>query len=317
MQRREFIAGLGSAAAWPVVARAQQPATPVVGVFRPFASEDAQGAFRKGLSEIGYVEGRNVTIEYRFGNALEVMADLVQRRVAVIASFNSGSALVAKAATATIPIIFSTGNDPVEVGLVTSLNRPGGNVTGITSLAQNLTGKRLELLHELLPNAQRFALLVDPAAPSTAVVTRDALAAALAIGRYIKIFSARTNSEIDAAFAGIIQERCDALLVSANVLFLARRVQLANLAARHALPAIYGFRENAEAGGLMSYDASTTDRERQAGIYVGRILKGEKPGDLPVMRATKFEFVINLQTAKLLCLTIPETLLATADEVIQ
>jgi putative ABC transport system substrate-binding protein len=308
------------------VARAQLPAIPVVGVYFPFAPEDAPGAlaaFRKGLSEIGYVEGRNVTIEYRFGNggrnqSLEMMAELVQRRVAVIASLNSGGALAAKAATATIPIVFSTGNDPVEVGLVTSLNRPGSNVTGITFMGQELTGKRLGLLHELLPNAERFALLVDPTAPSTSVVTRDAQAAALSIGRYIKVFSASTNSEIDAAFARIIQERqSDALLVSANARFLSRRIQLANLAARHALPAIYGFRENAEAGGLMSYDASTTDRERQAGIYVGRILKGEKPGDLPVMRATKFEFVINLQTAKLLGLTVPPTLLAIADAVIE
>jgi putative ABC transport system substrate-binding protein len=269
---------------------------------------------------MGFVEGRNVMIEYRreAGRMPELVADLVRRRVAVIAALNSGTALTAKAATTTIPIVFSTSNDPVEVGLVTSLNRPGGNVTGITSMSAELVGKRLGLLHELLPGAARFALLVDPGGPSTKFVTRAALAAASAIGRQIEVFSANTNRDIDIAFGSLIQKRwADALLVSANNLFFDRRVQLATLAARHAVPAIYGFRENVEAGGLMSYATSLTDQLRQTGIYTGRILKGEKPADLPVMQPTKFELVINLQTARLLSIDVPPTLLAIADEVIE
>jgi putative ABC transport system substrate-binding protein len=326
IQRRSFLTLLGTSAAasaWPLAAGAQQPAMPVVGIFGPFSQgERARAlAFRNGLSETGYVEGRNVTFEYRSGSIdrlPELAADLVRRRVAVIAALNSGGALAAKAATTTIPIVFSTGNESVELGLVTSLNRPGGNVTGITSMSAELVAKRLGLLHELLPKAAHFALLVDPNAPSTKFVTREAQAAASTIGRQIEVFSAITNRDIDAAFASLIQKRqADALLVSANDLFLNRRIQLANLAARHAVPAIYGFRENAEAGGLMSYDSSTTDRDRQAGIYTGRILKGEKPADLPVMQPTKFEFVINLQTARTLGIEVPPTLLALADEVIE
>jgi ABC-type uncharacterized transport system substrate-binding protein len=326
MRRREFIGLVGGAAAWPLAAGAQQAAMPVVGVFLPFTpAESARrlAAFRNGLSEAGYVEGRNVAIEYRFGNGVasqapELLADLVRHRVAVIASLTSGAALAAKAITTTTPIVFSTGNEPVELGLVTSLNRPGGNVTGITSMGAELVGKRLGLLHELLPGATHFALLVEPGAPSTKFVIRDAQVAASAIGGQIEVLSAGTNAEIDAAFASLGQNRrADALLVSANARFLNRRIQLANLAARHAMPAIYGFRENAEVGGLMSYDSSTADRDRLAGVYSGRILKGEKPADLPVMRASKFEFVINLQTAKTLGLIIPPTLLALADEVIE
>jgi putative tryptophan/tyrosine transport system substrate-binding protein len=326
MRRREFIAGLGSAAAWPLVVRAQQSAIPVVGYFyagspEPFANQVA--AFRKGLSETGYVEGRNLTIEYRFArdevNRLpELAAALVRLRVAVIATpASSLAALAAKAATATIPIVFTTGGDPVQAGIVASLNRPGGNITGITSMNTELGAKRLQLLHELLPGAARFAVLVGPTSPITDPMIAGLQAAASTIGGSIEVFHASTNRDIDTIFASLVQKRVDALMVSPGALLDNRRVQLVSLAAYYRLPTIYPFRENAEIGGLMSYGTSAADRDRQAGIYTGRILKGEKPADLPVMRAIKFEFVINLQTAKLLGLTIPETLLATADEVIQ
>ena len=325
--RREFITLVGgAAAAWPLAGYAQQPVMPVVGFLFPGSPELSTGivgAFRKGLGETGFPEGRNVAIEFRFGyndNARlpELAADLVHRRVAAIATPGSAvAALAAKAATSTIPIVFSIGPDPVEIGLVASLNRPGGNVTGFSSLNAELGPKRLELLHELLPSAERFAVLVNPSNRNAGPLTRDAQATGSAIGRQIEIFAANTNREIDAAFANLLRNRADALLVSPDPLLDSRRVQLVTLAAHHRLPALYPFRENVEIGGLMSYGSSAADRDRQVGIYTGRILKGEKPADLPVMRAAKFEFIINLITAKALGLEIPPTLLARADEVIE
>jgi putative ABC transport system substrate-binding protein len=327
MRRRQFISLLGSAAAaWPLAARAQQAALPVVGFVYPSVPELSAGivaAFRKGLNETAFVEGRNVTIEFRFGyndiaQLPKLAADLVDRRVAVIATPGSTpSALAAKAATATIPIVFGIGPDPVEIGLVASLNRPGGNITGITSMNAELGAKRLGLLHELLPSAVRFAVLVNPNNRNAEPLTRDAQATASAIGREIEIFAASSAREIDAAFVSLLQKRADALLVSPDPLFGSRRVQLVTLATHHRLPTIYSFRENVEIGGLMSYGSSATERDRQVGIYAGRILKGEKPADLPVIRADKFEFVINLQTARVLGLDVSPTLLALADEVIE
>ena len=327
MRRRQFIYLLGSAAAaWPLAARAQQAALPVVGFVYPSVPELSAGivaAFRKGLNETGFVEGRNVTIEFRFGyndiaQLPKLAADLVDRRVAVIATPGSTpSALAAKAATATIPIVFGIGPDPVEIGLVASLNRPGGNVTGITSMNAELGAKRLGLLHELLPSAVRFAVLVNPNNRNAEPLTRDAQATASAIGREIEIFAASSAREIDAAFVSLLQKRADALLVSPDPLFDSRRVQLVTLATHHRLPTIYSFRENVEIGGLASYGSSAAERDRQVGIYAGRILKGEKPADLPVIRADKFEFVINLQTARVLGLDVSPTLLALADEVIE
>jgi putative ABC transport system substrate-binding protein len=327
MRRRQFISLLGSAAAaWPLAARAQQAALPVVGFVYPSVPELSAGivaAFRKGLNETGFVEGRNVTIEFRFGyndiaQLPKLAADLVDRRVAVIATPGSTpSALAAKAATATIPIVFGIGPDPVEIGLVASLNRPGGNITGITSMNAELGAKRLGLLHELLPSAVRFAVLVNPNNRNAEPLTRDAQATASAIGREIEIFAAGSAREIDAAFVSLLQKRADALLVSPDPLFDSRRVQLVTLATHHRLPTIYSFRENVEIGGLASYGSSAAERDRQVGIYAGRILKGEKPADLPVIRADKFEFVINLQTARVLGLDVSPTLLALAHEVIE
>ena len=327
MRRRQFISLLGSAAAaWPLAARAQQAALPVVGFVYPSVPELSAGivaAFRKGLNETGFVEGRNVTIEFRFGyndiaQLPKLAADLVDRRVAVIATPGSTpSALAAKAATATIPIVFGIGPDPVEIGLVASLNRPGGNITGITSMNAELGAKRLGLLHELLPSAVRFAVLVNPNNRNAEPLTRDAQATTSAIGRQIEIFSASSAREIDAAFVSLLQKRADALLVSPDPLFDSRRVQLVTLATHHRLPTIYSFRENVEIGGLASYGSSAAERDRQVGIYAGRILKGEKPADLPVIRADKFEFVINLQTARVLGLDVSPTLLALAHEVIE
>ncbi len=299
---------------------------PVVGYLyagSPEPSAIQVAAFRKGLSETGYVEGRNVAIEFRWAHneidrLPELAADLVRRRVAVIVTPGSVTpALAAKAATTTIPIVFSSGADPVQSGLVASLNRPGGNVTGFSTMSNEIGAKRLGLLHELLPGAARFAVLVNPNSPTAELQIKDAQAAASTIGRQVEILYAGTNSEIDTAFASLVQKRADALLVSSEGFFTNRRVQLVTLAARHAVPAIYHVREFAEAGGLMSYGPSQTDQWRQVGIYVGRILKGEKPADLPVMRPTKFEFIINLQTARLLGITVPPTLLAIADEVIE
>jgi putative tryptophan/tyrosine transport system substrate-binding protein len=325
--RRKFIAALGGAAAtWSLSVRAQQPVSPLIGYLESGSQAERANlveAFRHGLSETGYVEGQNLKIEYRWADNQydrlpALAADLVRRQVAVIATVASTPAAVAaKAATATIPIVFSGGGDPVQLGLAASLNRPGGNVTGITSMNAELGAKRLGLLRELLPGIARFAVLVNPNSPLTDPFVADVRAAAGAIGLPIEILAAGTNSEIDAAFAGLVQNRADALLISPDVLFINRRVQLATLAVRHAVPAIYPFREDVEAGGLMSYGSSITDLARQTGVYTGRILKGEKPTDLPISRATKFEFVINLQTAKLLGLNIPPSLLARADEVIE
>jgi putative ABC transport system substrate-binding protein len=327
MRRRHFITLLGSAAAgWPLAARAQQPALPVVGFLYPGVPELSApivAAFRSGLNDVGYTEGRNVTIEYRFAHndvarLPELAADLVRRQVAVIATpGGSSAALAAKAATTTIPIVFSIGFDPMQIGLVASFNRPGGNVTGIVSMNRELGAKRLGLLHVLLPEAARFAVLVNPSTPATESLVADLQAAATSIGRQIDVFTATSNREIDAAFANLAQSQVAAVLITTGPLFDNRRVQLVSLAAHYRLPAIYPFRENAEIGGLMSYGSSAADAQRQAGVYVGRILKGEKPADLPVVQASKFELIINAQTARMLGLTVPLSLLATADEVIE
>jgi len=324
VKRRAFITLLGGAAAWPLAARAQQPAMPVIGFVYPGVPElsaSVVAAFRKGLNETGFSEGRNVTVEYRFGyndNARlpELIAELVQRGVAVIATpASTPAALAAKAATTTVPIVFSVGADPVEIGLVASLNRPGGNVTGISSMNAELGAKRLGLLNELLPRAVRFAVLINPNNRSTDALIRDLQATASAIGKQVEVLTARNNREIDAVFVGLSQKPADALLVTPDQLLDSRRVQLVTLAYR--LPAIYPFREFVEIGGLMSYGSNAAERDRQVGMYTGRILKGEKPADLPVIRAAKFEFVVNLQTARVLGLEVPPTLLGTADEIIE
>ena len=326
-RRREFILALGGAAAvWPLAARAQQPTIPIVGYLHSDSPQTVAGllaAFREGLSETGYIEGQNVAIEYRWAeNDLsripELVADLVRRRVAVIATpGSSATALAAKAATTTIPIVFSIGLDPVQLGLVASLNRPGGNITGVNSMSNELVAKRLGLLHELLPTAARFAVLVNPKNPTTESLKKDVEAAAATIGPRIEFFTASTGAEIDVAFASLVQKRADALLVHPDNLFINRRVQLTTLAARHAVPTMYPLRPDAEADGLMSCGTKLSDAHRQAGVYTGRILKGAKPADLPVVQPTKFEFIINLQTAKTIGLTVPPTLLARADEVIE
>jgi putative tryptophan/tyrosine transport system substrate-binding protein len=328
MQRREFITLLGGVAAvWPRAAGAQQAAMPVVGYLGPGSPEQIAhllAAFRNGLGEMGYVEGRNVAIEFRFAHFQlerlpDLAADLIRQRVAVIATpGSSASPLAAKALTTTIPIVFSTSTDPVQSGLVASLNRPGGNVTGIASMGIEIGGKQVGLLRELLPRATRFAALVNSDTPVVSEpMIKEMQAAASAAGRQIEILTASTNREIDAAFAKLVQMRAEALLVSPANLFTIRRVQITTLATRHAVPAIYPLREYVEAGGLMSYGTSAIDQYRQVGMYTGRILKGEKPFDLPVMQPTKFEFVINLQTARTLGITIPPTLLALAEEVIE
>jgi putative ABC transport system substrate-binding protein len=327
MRRRDFLTVLGgAAAAWPLAAHAQQTALPVIGYLdlgAPEPSAQLVAAFRKGLAEIGYVENQSVAIEYRWAEydearLEEFAADLVRRRPAVIvAPGGTRAALAAKAATETVPIVFGSGADPVAVGLVASLNRPGGNVTGVSGLTVELGAKRLGLLHELVPAAARFAVLVNPANPLSDPFVVDVRAGGARIGRQIEVFIARNSKDINAAFASLVRERCDALLVGPDTLFRDRRIQLAALAARHRLPAIYSVRENADAGGLMSYGASFRELFRQAGIYAGRILKGEKPAGMPIARATKFELVINLQTAMALDIDVPANLLAIADEVIE
>jgi putative tryptophan/tyrosine transport system substrate-binding protein len=327
MKRRDFITLLGGAAVtWPLAARAQQPAMPVVGLLHPGSPEanaKFTAGFRKGLSEAGYVEGRNVAIEYRWahgenGRLPELAADLVRRPVTVIATPGSvAAALAAKAATTTTPIVFMIGVDPVQAGLVVSLNRPGGNVTGTTSLNVGLVAKQLGLLHELLHRDGRFAVLVNPNNPQSKSVVTDVEATASGMGQPFEILTATTHRDLRPAFDAAVRKRVDALLITADPLFANRTVQLAILAARHAMPAIFALREFAEAGGLMSYGSNLTDLFRLAGTYTGRVLKGEKPADLPILQATKFEFVINLQTADALGLEIPPTLLAVADEVIE
>jgi putative ABC transport system substrate-binding protein len=328
MNRREFITLLGgAAAAWPIAARAQQPALPVVG-FVNTRSADASArnaaAFRRGLNETGFVEGQNVMIEYhwldgRYDRLPSLMADLVRRRVAVIASpGQTAGAQAAKAATTTIPIVFGVGVDPVKVGLVASLARPGGNATGINFFTQEVAAKRLGLFHDLVPKAARIAVLVNPAnRPIVELTLRDIPEAARALGLQIQILEASTSREIDAAFATLVRDRADALFVTGDGFFSSRRVQFATLAARERLPTSCSNREMAEAGLLMSYGADNLDMFRQAGVYTGQILKGAKPADLPVLQLAKFEFVINLQTARTLGLEVPNALQLLADEVIE
>jgi len=326
LRRREFITLLGAAAVWPLAARAQQPATPVIGYLdagAPETSARLAAAFRNGLAEAGYAEGRNVAIEYRwarneYDRLPEMAADLVRRQVGVIAAVSNIVALAVKATTTTIPIVFIATEDPVKLGFVVSLARPGGNATGINLYTGELTAKRLELLRELVPAATRVAVLVEPGnSESTASTLRDVEAAARGTRLRIQAFNTSSSSDIDAAFAGFVRERPDALLVASSPFFTDRRIQLALLAAVHRLPAIYPWREFVEAGGLISYGANLRDTYRQLGVYTGRILKGAKPADLPVVQSTKFELVISHQTAKILNLTVPPTLLATADEVIE
>jgi putative ABC transport system substrate-binding protein len=326
MKRREFISLLGGAAAWPLAARAQQPTMPVIGLLDPRSPgtmEDLLRAFRQGLKDTGYVEGENVTIVYRFAEGQfdrlpELAAELVRRGVSVFAASGIAAAFAAKAATATMPIVFIVAEDPVGRGLVVNLARPGGALTGINFLTNELVAKRLELLRELLPAATRLAVLSNPGnAMTTETMLRDLEPAARAMGLQIQVLNASTGPEINAAFATFVRDRPDALFVSLDPFFTSRRVQLATLATRHAVPITAGNRQITEAGGLMSYGASVTDAYRQVGVYTGRILRGAKPADMPVVQASKFELVINAETARMLGLIVPDKLLALADEVIE
>jgi len=325
MRRRDFLGVLGGAAvAWPHIARGQQRAIPVIGFLRSASLADATHlvtAFRQGLKEAGFVEGQNVVVEYRYaenqrGRLPALVADLIRRQVAVIVG-DSNSALATKAVTATVPIVFATGSDPVRDGLVTSFNRPGGNVTGMSFFSGMLGAKRLDLLRQLVPKATTIAMLVNPNNPNTEADRREVQAAAQAIGQQLLILDVNSVRDIETAFATFVQRGAGALLAGGGSFMNSHRERLVALAARHALPASYTNRESVVAGGLMSYGASITDAYRQAGVYAGRILKGEKPADLPVMRSTKFQFVINLKTAKTLGLEIPPMLLALTDEVIE
>jgi putative tryptophan/tyrosine transport system substrate-binding protein len=330
MKRRQFISLTGGAAFLPllrpVAARAQQPAMPVIGFLHPTSPEsnaDRLRAFRQGLKETGHVEGDNVAIAYRWAEGQidrlpELAADLVRRKVAVItASQGVASAMAANAATTTIPIVFNVGEDPVRLGLVSSIARPGGNLTGVNFLTAELGAKRLALLRELVPTAKRVAVLVNPTNPASETTLREVEPAARAIGLQIQILNASTASEINAAFSTLARERPDAIFVGGDSLFTSRRVQLIALAARHAIPALYSAREFTEAGGLMSYGSNISEAFRQVGAYTGKILKGAKPGDLPVVQASKFELVINAEIARMLGIAVPQTLLVTADEVIE
>ena len=328
MKRRDFISLVGgAAAAWPLAARAQQAVMPVVGFINGRSAEDAArlgAAFRKGLEEAGYVEGQNVAVEYhwldgRYDRLPSLAADLVRRRVAVIATpISTPAALAAKAATPTIPIVFGVGEDPVKLGLVASLGRPGGNATGINSFVGEIVAKRLGLLHELVPKAVRIAVLVNPRNTASAEATlRDLPEAARARGLQIRVLNASTSREIDAAFSALEREPADALFIAPDGFFVGRRVQLALLAMRHGIPTSHSARESVEVGALMSYGTDNADMFRQVGVMTGQVLKGAKPADLPVIQSTKFEFVINMITARALGLNVPPTLLARADEVIE
>ncbi|MFL6821208.1 MAG: ABC transporter substrate-binding protein [Xanthobacteraceae bacterium] len=326
MRRREFIALLGGAAtAWPRAARAQQPAMPVIGLLDGRSADNSvhlMAAFRRGLNETGYVEGRNVAIAYywahgQYDRLPALAADLVRRQVTVITASGNASALAAKAATATIPIVFSSGVDPVQAGLVTSLNRPGGNLTGVTTLGVELGPKRLQLLHELVPKATIVALIVNPTNRSSEIQVSDVQVAARALGLELHVLHASTERDIDSAFSALIPLRAGALVIAPESFFNSRSEQLAALTVRHAIPAIYSYREFVAAGGLMSYGGNIADSYRQVGVFVGRILKGEKPSDLPVQQSTKAELFINLTAAKALGLTVPLPLIGRADEVIE
>jgi putative tryptophan/tyrosine transport system substrate-binding protein len=325
MKRRELITLLGGAvAAWPLAAHAQQQAMPVIGFLHSASDTNPESlrAFRQGLKDTGFVEGENLAVVYRWAeNQMdrlpELVAELVHRQVAVLVTVGNATTLAAKATT-TIPIVFNVNEDPVRLGLVANLARPGGNLTGINFLAGELATKRLELLRELVPAATRVAVLVNPANATTADSTlRDLAPAARAMGLQIMVHKTSTSREIDAAFATFVRERPDALFVNPDPFFMSQRIQLVHLASRHAVPAAYGLREFAEVGGLMSYGPSTADAMRQAGVYTGRILKGARPSELPVVQSSKFAFVINAQIARMLGLTVPDKLLAAADEVIE
>ena len=326
MKRREFITLLGgSAAAWPLAAQGQRQAVPVIGYLSSLTQVDSvhfDAAFRRGLFEMGYVEGQTVSIEYRwitnrYSPLPAMAADLVRRQVAMLSAFGPPAVLAAKAATTTIPIVFVTGADPIKLGFVASFNRPGGNVTGIWMVLAVLTQKRLQLMRELLPRAELIALLINPTSPVAEPQTRDAQAAASALGFKLTILNAVTENDFDQVFATLIQQRADALFVSADPFFTSRREHLVALAARHAIPTFYEIREFVEAGGLMSYGAVLREGYYKGGIYAGRILRGANPADLPVEQVNKLELVINLKTAKTLGLEVPATLLALADEVIE
>jgi len=326
MRRREFLALIGAAMVWPAGVRAQQSPTPIIGYLStrgPDTDAPFTTAFQKGLNEAGYFDGKNLAMEFRWGEGQydrlpELAADLVRRKVTLIAATGgAATGIAAKTATATIPIVFVSGGDPVNLGLVASLNRPGGNITGVVSFGVPLGAKRLELLQLLLPDAKSIALLVNPTTPSAETELRDSQAAAESIGLQMLVQNASNEHELDAAFTNLVQQRAGALLVGADGFFNGQRHNIAGLAARHSIPTMYELREFVMAGGLISYGPSFSDLYRQAGVYAGRILKGEKPADLPVQQPAKFELVINLKTAKALGLTVPPSLLARADEVIE
>jgi putative tryptophan/tyrosine transport system substrate-binding protein len=325
MRRREFLGALGGAAAWPAAARAQQPTMPVIG-FLNGASPDGYahmvGAFRQGLKDTGYVEGQNVAIEYRWAEGHydrlpDLAADLVRRQVSVIAATSTPANLVAKASTSTIPVVFTTGSDPVQLGLVASLNRPGGNVTGVTQLTEEVAPKRVELAHELIPTATVIGLLINPGNSLAETMTAASKTAATTLGLQLNVLHASTETELDNAFSTFLQMRAGALAIGGDAFFNSHDELLAALSIRHSLPSVYQNHEFAEAGGLISYGGSLMDSYRLAGVYTGRILKGDSPADLPVQQSTKVELIINLKTAKALGLTVPLSLLGRADELIE